>query len=224
MIFDYVKERSLLDVYRSNLYQYKDLLNEGRRVNQERERLVVKLEKAISASDKLRIIMQAYKKLEELVLAEDINFKNRRLDFISEAITSNLNVFFPHDGFKAKLVCDFNRGMKVRLDLYDSNNRLRRVHISEGKLLQSQVSYSAAIAIAFSLGVDKLYLDEAFAASSPNNLTKTEEVTKWAIDNGMQIIMIEQYPNGYKDLKRREFWLKKNPITMAVEKPVVMDY
>lgn len=222
--FDYVKERSFLDSCRASLFDFKDKLNEGKRINQERDRIVRKLDKAKEARRKLEIISKAYKYLNELVIAEDRNFKNSRLEFISDAITETLYHLFPDEGFEAKLVCDFNRGMKTNFILKDSTGRSGMVHISEGKLLQSQVSYAAATSIARSLSANKIYLDEAFAVSSPTNLSKISDITRKFIESGMQIFMIEQYSNGYKDLPRREIHLTKDPITKKVEKPVIIDY
>ena len=67
-------------------------------------------------------------------------------------------------------------------------------------------------------------MDEAFSASSPENLTKAGKVLESLLKKNFQVILIEQTNEIYKDLPRREIILEKEPIKDEVIVKSITDY
>lgn len=222
--FDYVAQRKMLSETRNYLNTIKTKHYEGKRNNEEKADVEKKVAKGRELSRTLTILRSTNKDLLEKLTVEDLEFKNRRLDYLSDRITENINRLFPTRGFRVKIECDLNRGMKAKLKLFTKLGKERLVHMSEGKFFQSLVSYSSSTSIIESTGTDKLYLDEAFAVSDPENLVEVSHLVGDLLGRMNQITMIEQTSVGYKNLPRREIHLKLDPITEEVLPATYEDY
>lgn len=209
--------------HREKLEGLRRVIYEGTRSNKEYADNVARLAQVDKTLSTTKLVNNATKELLERVMAEDMAFKNRRLDFMSSVITDFLSELFPDDNFTAKVKCDFNRGMKAELLLLDRYGNERLIHMSEGRFAQSLISFGASIGVSENMGAKKLYLDEAFSVSDPENLQKVSDLYRALLDKGMQIIMIEQTSTGYKDLPRREIRLARDVLTNKVLKPVILD-
>jgi hypothetical protein len=221
---DLIACRSRLESYRNKVYSMKKSLDDGRRTNKERETLeaeVAHVGDLVQSTDLLKNVMI---NLHNKCVNEDIAFKNRRLGSVGEYITENIQIIFPFENLVAKVKTEPKRGAKTKLVLIDSDGFERLPHVSEGKLLQELISFSGSFGIIKSFGVPLLYMDESFAASSPENLAKLGDLIKESVDSGMQIIRIEQSPEGYKNIPRREIHLIKDPVRKAVVVKQVLDY
>lgn len=148
------------------------------------------------------------KLLQKIVKAEEIAFKERRLNFISGSITEQLEYIFPKKGLRANVSCNFERNnMRLRLTLSDPENSARPPYLTEGKFAQQLISFSAAAACTSLLSRNILYLDESFSNASQDNLEKTQHLLKSHVDKGFQIILISQSSVLFNDLPRREIHL-----------------
>ena len=67
-------------------------------------------------------------------------------------------------------------------------------------------------------------MDEAFSASSMENLTKISSLLKKLIEEDFQILIIEQKNDIFKDLPRREINIAKDAIKESVKILSVTDY
>jgi len=74
------------------------------------------------------------------------------------------------------------------------------------------------------LGVNNLYVDEAFGVAAPEILGEIGQVIQHHVDNGMQIVIISQNPGLYQDLPRHEIRLKTNTATNEVIVESEIDY
>lgn len=214
-----------LDRYNFELTNKKIKLEEYKRNNAELKDNINKLNKVNELMLKLREFINVMNLFYKVSAQEDINYKNRRINFLSNYIDKNLAVIFPEENFKSEIVCDFKYlTNKATLKLRDESNNVRIPEITEGKLCQELISFSSALGIVESLGKNKVYMDEAFAASSAENLAKVSSLLLRAVENGTQVILIEQTNNGYKDIPRREFKLYKDPMLKMVQIESVTDY
>lgn len=221
---DMVAARSKLAAFRGNLVSLQRKLEEGKRLNREREELQRKLSDARKLRQQTATYVGALNKLQKRFITEDLEYKDRRLAFVSKLITDNVAAIFPFEGFTVSLLSDFKyKSSRTHLRITDRNNRKRLPHINEGKLMQELISYSSALGINESSGCYILYADEALAASDQDNLGKIAELTRNALDKGIQIIMIEQSENGYKNLPRREFHLEKDHVNQRTVLVNVID-
>ncbi|WP_304427901.1 hypothetical protein [uncultured Clostridium sp.] len=150
----------------------------------------------------------------KLCIRESNNYKNKRLDYLCSFIDDKLYLIFPDEDFKSKIVTE-NVGSirKTYLELHKQDSgEIEIPETCQGKLCQQLLSFSASTALVKSLGMNRLFLDEAFSASAPKNLTKIGSILKTMVDDGMQIILIEQEQEIYKDLPRREIYVEKDSL------------
>ena len=120
---------------------------------------------------------------------------------------------------------DYSRNnQRVKLTLVDPSGEERNPRMSEGMMLQQLISFSSAVGLTECMNGNKIYMDEAFSASSPENLTKVSALLQTLIDRDFQIILIEQEDDIYKDLPRREIRLFKDPILKEAQVVSTTDY
>lgn len=207
--------------------EYKLLLGkrieDGRRANDEYTSTIkrhVEVSKAVSTVSKAK---QNQMVLLEKARTEDAEFKNRRIEYMSDVITDFVGELFPNDGYVAKVICDTKRGFTAHLQLTDKNGNIRLIHMSEGKFNQSLISFGSSVSISLKLGANKLYTDECFSVSDTSNIVKVSEFYDRLREDGVQIFMIEQKPEGYKNLRRREIRLTRDDVDNVVLRPEIVD-
>lgn len=166
--------------------------------------------------------LQQYVSLLEIFITacttEDNAYRERRKEFMTSYIDENLHIIFPEEGFKSKLEFDYKyKSQVVSLTLVDKFGIERLPRLSEGMMLQQLISFSASIGLSECMGKNKIFMDEAFSASSPENLTKVGKLLEHLISKDLQIIVIEQKDDIYKDIPRREIHLIKDVLTDKVE-------
>lgn len=169
--------------------------------------------------------LQKFNILFKVCSAEDINYKNRRLSYVQEQIEDSLHLVYPDDGFKCTINFDF-RYNKPIANLYLTNKKGKVIipKLNEGDFCAQLICFTGTAALAESLGRKGLYLDEMFSAAHPDNLTKVSAKLKDLVDRGFQIVMIEQHTDVYRDLKRREIYVKKDPLTLKTNVVSTKDY
>ena len=156
---------------------------------------------------------------------EDNSYRERRINYITSYIDNNLETIFPNEGFKSKIYFDYkHKAQRVKLTLIDKLGVERNPRITEGMMLQQLISFSASIGLCECMMQRKIYMDEAFSASSPENLTKVSKLIKSLIEKDFQVILIEQKDDIYKDLPRREINLIKSEIQDSVVIFSTVDY
>ena len=201
-------------------------LKEGIESNKKKEYLSAKLRKAEELRNRVEILKTAMRRVNVLAKEEDQAFKRRRLGFLSDRTTEYISRIFPMHQFRVKFEFDMHRGKRTQIRVLDDNGNSRVVHIQEGRMLQTVLAYASAEAITEALGSEIMYMDEPFSVSSDLNLTKVSKTIGESVQRGMQLIVIEQRAEAYKDLPRREFHLKleEGADIQTVLPPEVYDY
>lgn len=206
-------DRSILESYRHSLNNKLIALEKAKEMNQRYEALQALLQKTSSV---LEDSIQQTIRLERLIKMidkEDSEFKERRITFLKDRITLELQKIFPEDAFTASIDCDFKRGNgTASLTLKDKYNIERSPDITEGKLCQYLISFAATVATVKGLSSDNIYIDEAFGVSSEANLPRIGEIIANTVKDGMQIILVSQKPELYNEIPRKEFHLSKDSV------------
>lgn len=207
------------------LYNKQYQLEEAKKTNKARIKIEAKHKQVQEVRFKIERHLSELKIFEKLVKREDADYKENRKHFIEAQIEESVAIIFPTRNYKVNLDRKVFRGkIKVKLKLKNKFGRTCTPKMGEGKLCQQLISFSASTAVSKSYGLDKVFTDESFSASSPENLTKVGEIVKDAIDHGLQIILIEQQDTIYKDISRREIHLEIDKLTLDLKEPVVIDY
>lgn len=207
------------------LMNAKRKLVEAKEIQKTYDELKVKLDNIINIRCEISNELDHIKLYKKLVDREDASYKDKRTHFIESQIEEPMSLIFPTKNFKAKLnMKPFRNKIRASLKLQDKFGRVSHPKMGEGKFCQQLISFAGSTAIAKTYGMDKVFTDEAFSASSPENLTKVGNILKDLIEDGRQIILVEQQDTIYKDITRREIRIDVDPITEDVLPLEVVDY
>lgn len=210
--------------YRNDLFTKKMKLRDAKIAKDRRDAISKCLDEAKELQEDYRNMYDNFDKLDKITHAEDTEYRKRRLGYLNQYITNNLALIFPNEGYTAKIKCDFKYNYsRVTLNLYNKHGEVRIPKVSEGMMCQELIGFSASVSLAECLGKNMFYMDEAFAVSDKENLQRIGQILQSLIDKGFQIFLIEQHAESYKDLKRREIHLIKDPIENAVKVKAVLD-
>ena len=193
--------------------------------NKEFNNIKINYDKVVQMEKDAEDYMDTLKIIYERGVIEGNEYKKRRIDFLEKYIGENLAEIFPDEEFQCKINYEKKNGKaKASLTLIDRNGEERLPRMSEGKLCRQLVSYSACIAMCECTDNKKLYMDEAFYASSPENLAKISGLLKRLIKEDFQIILIAQTDDIYKDIPHREITLEKDLLENKVNIVSIIDY
>lgn len=201
--------RNYKDVYGMKLHNLELMAAKAKAANENKDRLYTQHTELKELLKSLDAYTGTLKVMQGRAVKENDNFRTGRLGFLSEEITESLAEIFPEDGFKAEVTCSFNRKDSVKLIITDKRGNVFAPSMCSGKLQQYLISFSSISCITRTLGIKVLYVDEAFGASSMDNLPKIGECLERMVEeNGMQVILVSQNPGLYQDIKgRREIHL-----------------
>ena len=161
----------------------------------------------------VKTYFQAIRELSKMVTKESNDYKERRLSFLNDKISDSLLKIFPNMGFRADITIREERNKnKAFLVLYDKYNNEILPSVQEGKMCQYLISFSAVSGVIAAHDYNNIYVDEAFGASSMDNLVRIGDIISKTCEEGMQIILVSQNPLLYENIPRREIRMHKDPI------------
>lgn len=199
------------DFYNKEILNQQLSLERAKVSNEELETLKGQQFEAATLLERAHEYKMSISKINAMGITEDNAFKKRRISYLDQLITEELFKVFPEEGYLAHVSCDFkNRSNKAHLILTDSAKNVRMPSMTEGKLCQYLISFSATTGAVKGLGKNNLYVDEAFGASDPDNLVKVGKMLKQTVEGGMQVVLISQNSILYQDVPRREFRLARD--------------
>ena len=220
-----MKYHNMLQELEISLALKKKKLEEAKIINRKRQQLQTQKQHIDSLSSELFVRLNNLKFILAAVQEESAAFASRRINYLGACIDEHLACAFPTKGFYTELIPDVYRGKKViELNLKNRFGNGGPPSVRNGKMCMEIISFSASACVADCLATDKIYSDEAFAASSVENLTNAGRILKSYIDRGFQIFLVEQKPDVYKDLPRHEIHLINDPETLQVVVDSYKDY
>lgn len=178
--------------------------------------------------NKLSTVLQSgenYQNILECLLlrckVEDTKFKEERLHFLEEAIQEGFDYIFPNENITPKLEYVPFRGKNVAsLKLLVPNPSTTEQDYLQPKnasgLQKQLIAFTGAATVCDLLGLNKIFVDEAFNNSSTENKFKLGKVLEMFKDKGMQIFLISQDVALYQDLPRREIHINKKSISNSL--------
>lgn len=193
---------------REKITQKRLALERSKVLNQELRKLNAKKADIEQVKDELEKYIAHLLYLKHVASAEEISFRDRRVKYLNDVITEEIQKVFPHSGMQARISYNdkYNKA-KATLHLVDADGNPRKPRISEGKLCQYLISFAAVNGVVKSLGFRNIYVDEAFGVSSMDNLPRIGEILNQSIVDGMQIVLVSQNPALYEGIPRREIHL-----------------
>lgn len=202
---DYYKKRNTYHFYISKL---KSDIEIAKKNNQDRENLQERCDSIRNLSRDLTDYLNKLKVIQSRAIKENDDFRTRRLNLLSVQISDVLEKVLKDKFLQAEVSCNFNRTNSVRVTLTDSMGNTFNPAMCNGMLVQYLISYSGASCITKTLGINSLFIDEAFGVSSMDNLPIIGELLGDAVKDGTFIILVSQNPALYRDLPRHEIHLE----------------
>lgn len=162
------------------------------RVYEETQSSIQGIEKQIQY---LESLSGAVKILTALIVEQEEQWQRNILDTFEDEIREDLSFVFPEDGYSVNLSSRVLRG-KIHIDAYASSYfaGAMRGEISEtqGRLFQQVVSFAALVCIMKIMGVNTIYVDEAFSGVATENISKVNALLASLSERGYNIILIAQ--------------------------------
>jgi hypothetical protein len=193
-------------------------------INKQYDFYIRKREKLKKVLDRIDLYQKAINRM--IIYEKKIysDFKDSRMDIISSTATEHVRRLFPERGYKVKISYELSRNVNSRIRLFDRDGLERLIHMAQGKFLQSLIGYSGSTTMLLEMGMDKMYSDESFAVAHPDNMAKVELIFGELLGYLTQMFMVEQTPNGYRNLNRRESHLEFDPLTETTSIVAVKDF
>lgn len=140
-------------------------------------------------------LSQAIAVLERVISLQEKAWQDRVLRELEAEIIEELSYVYPTDGYTVSLTSRILRG-KIHIEGFVRSNfadtMAGDISDTQGRLFQQIVSFSALIGIMKILGVNTVYIDEAFSGSSTQNIEKVNQLLRVLQTRGFNIILISQ--------------------------------
>lgn len=202
---DFVKDSYFIE---NQLREKKFQLERVRRDNQRLLELRSRLDEAAMMRNEVTEYLKTLTMLHKAGIEEDKNFKNRRIDYLNDTITSALTQIFPEMQARAEISYDFNRKAVANVELKTNDGGTSDPYM-EGKLLQYLVSLTAISGIVDSFGANTLYIDEAFGVAHPSILGELGDMLS-KLSKDFQIVLVSQNEELYQNVPHRKFLFDKD--------------
>ena len=133
--------------------------------------------------------------LESLIVEQENQWQDAVLRFLEAEIMQDLAFVYPSDGYSVTLSSRVLRG-KIHIEAsvrsYFTNEMLGDISDTQGRLFQQIVSFAALVGVMKILGVNTVYVDEAFSGAAKANVTKVNKLLSSISERGYNIILIAQ--------------------------------
>lgn len=129
------------------------------------------------------------------VTNNESEWRDAVLSVLETEIVNDLNYVFPTDGYNVSLSTKVLRGkihITVQVRSFNVSEMPGRITGTQGRLFQQVVSFAALISVISLLGINTVYIDEAFSGSSKGNIKKIGRLLDSLKERGFNIIMIAQ--------------------------------
>jgi len=139
-----------------------------------------------------------------IVVEQEGDWQAKVLRMLEAQIMEYLYYVYPMDGYKVDLSTRIVRG-KVHVEGEVRSQFLGSltgdVADTQGRLFQQVVSFAALIAIMKILGVDSVYIDEAFSGASKANVAKINKLLQHVQEEGLNVTLIAQDTTMAENIK-----------------------
>lgn len=133
--------------------------------------------------------------LDAIIAEQEKAWQDNILRTLESEIMQGLSFVYPTDGYSVSLSTRILRG-KVHVEgtvhSYYTQNIDGDVADTQGRLFQQIVSFAALVAVMTILGVNTIYVDEAFSGAAEANLVKINKLLQYYNERGLNIILIAQ--------------------------------
>ena len=158
-------------------------------------------------------LAQSLKLLESIIVEREREWRDAVLRELEAEIMQDLAYVYPSDGYQVKLSSRVLRG-KIHIEAethsYFAGSIAGDVSDSQGRLFQQVVSFAALLGVMKILGVNTVYVDEAFSGASKRNIVKINKLLRSIQERGFNIILIEQDTSMASGIEANVLYLSRS--------------
>ena len=125
--------------------------------------------------DFLAGLQEQIKTLDLAITSKESEWREAILSTLEAEIVDCLAYVYPTDGYNVKLSTKVLRGkihIEAKVKSTFADEIPGRIQRTQGRLFQQVVSFAALIGVMTLLGINTIYIDEAFSGSSKRNVKK----------------------------------------------------
>lgn len=182
-------------MYMTRLRTLKKAYNSASRGNIAYKEALNNISKYRSQLQYIRGLGQSLRVLNSIIAECESKWRAEVLRILEAEISRDLSFVYPSDGYTVSLSARVLRG-KVHVEgvakSYLGGAMSGDVADSQGRLFQQIVSFGALIGIMKILGVETVYIDEAFSGASKKNVERINALLKDVKSRGFNVILIAQ--------------------------------
>lgn len=166
--------------------------------------------------------------LERLIMNQQAEWQDSILRTLEAKISEALAIVYPEDGYTVSLKARLLRG-KIHIEgtvrAFFLDEFPGTISDSQGRLFQQVVSFAALLVVMNILGVDTVYVDEAFSGASLDNAKRVNRLLKSYSDRGVNIILIAQNAGITEDIPANILRLDRtlDNVTIVTETEVLQN-
>ena len=133
--------------------------------------------------------------LDTIIATQENEWQSAILRKLESEILSALSFVYPSDGYSVKLSARVLRGkvhIESNIGSYFLGEISGDVASTQGRLFQQVVSFAALLCVMDILGIQTIYVDEAFSGVAKANIPKINALLKSYQERGFNLIIIAQ--------------------------------
>lgn len=152
-------------------------------------------------------------KLDLTITRVESEWRKDVLSILEAEIIKDLSYVYPTDGYTVSLTSKIMRS-KIHIDAevrsLFSDRIPGRIQKTQGRLFQQVVSFAALRSTMSLLGVNTIYVDEAFSGSSKRNVAKLNNLLASLEERGYNLVMIAQDTAIADNIKANRLFLTRS--------------
>lgn len=158
-------------------------------------------------------LQQSLKILYSIIVEKENEWQDTVLRILESEIAECLSFVYPADGYYVTLSTRILRGkvhIESMVNSYFLGQAVGDISEMQGRLFQQIVSFAALIALMKILGVDTVYIDEAFSGAAKENVEKINRLLRYVQESGKNLVLIAQDTSMAKDIKANVLFLTRS--------------
>lgn len=182
-------------MYAERLKLLKRAYSRAERENNLYQECVAQIAELKRKKEYIESLMIATKNLNTVIAKEEQVWREAVLRFLEAEIAEYLDFVYPNDGYCVQLSTRLLRGkltVEASVRSYCSGVIPGSVSDSQGRLFQQIVSFAALLGIMKILGVNTVYIDEAFSGCSKGNMMQVNAILERVRAKGFNLVLIAQ--------------------------------
>lgn len=147
------------------------------------------------------------------VADKEREWRDAVLAVLSSEISNDLSYVYPSDGYQVNLSARVLRG-KIHIEATVTSTFAKdfpgKIKGTQGRLFQQIVSSSSLVNIMRMVGVQTIYVDEAFSGSAKKNMGKLNKLLQSFEERGLNMVIIAQDSSMADGLKANRLILSRS--------------